>query len=360
MVKQNILDKLMDLQKISAISGQEQPMVRKLMEVLPDLVDEVSFDTFGNVIALKKGSGKGPSLMIAAHTDEIGLIVKSIGKDGFIRFNKIGGMIDALLVGRKVSVNGHLGIVGVKAGHIQSPEERNTIMNYTKMYIDVGAKSKEEVLDMGINVGDPITYMSEIDFFHNKDLLSGKALDNRLGCAILWQLLEDIKDDEIAGDFYAVFTSQEEVGLRGAQVSTFAINPDYAIALDTVPAGDTPEIDTEVELNIYLGKGPVIPLTSGGGVRGNLLHPGMKKLLIETAQKHEIPVQPALFLGGTSDISTMHLVRGGILTGAVTIPRRYSHSPVEMMDINDSVNSYLLLKAIIGEMSEHNNISFLD
>lgn len=360
MIKNKILDKFKELQSILSISGQEQTMVRKLMDELKDLADELSFDNFGNVIAVKKGKNNGPSLMIAAHTDEIGLIVKSIGEDGFIRFNKIGGMIDALLVGRKVNVNGHLGIVGVKAGHVQTKEEKNSVMSYTKMYIDVGASSKQEVLDMGIKVGDPINYKSEIDFFTNKNFLAGKSLDNRLGCAILWQLLEDLQGEEIDGDFYAVFTVQEEVGLRGAQVATFGINPDIAIALDTVPAGDTPEIDTEVELNIYLGKGPVIPLTSGGGVRGNLLHPGMKKMLIETAEKHNIPVQPALFLGGTSDISTMHLVRHGIISGAVTIPRRYSHSPVEMMDINDSINSYLLLKAIINELGEHKNISFLD
>jgi len=360
MIKKQILAKLEELQAINSISGQEQPMVRKLMDELSDYADELKFDTFGNVIAIKKGKKNGPSLMIAAHTDEIGLIVKSIGNDGFVRFNKIGGMIDALLPGRKVNVNGHLGIIGVKAGHVQTPEEKNSVMSYTKMYIDVGANNKQEVLDMGINVGDPITYKSEIDYFTNDDLLAGKALDNRLGCAILWQLLEDLKEEEIDGDFYAVFTVQEEVGLRGAKVATFGINPDIAIALDTVPAGDTPEINTEVELNIYLGKGPVVPLTSGGGVRGNLLHPGMKKLLLDTAKKHNIPVQPALFLGGTSDISSMHLVRDGILTGAVTIPRRYSHSPVEMMNINDSINSYLLLKAVINDLGKHKNISFLD
>lgn len=360
MLKSKILSKLKELQPISSISGQEQPMVRKLMDVLPDLVDELSFDTFGNVIAIKRGVNKGPSLMIAAHTDEIGLIVKSIGEDGFLRFNKIGGMIDALLTGRKVNVAGHLGIVGVKAGHIQTPEEANSVTSYTKMYIDVGASTREEVENMGIKIGDPVTYKSEIDFFTNDDFLVGKALDNRLGCAILWQLLENYQNEEVDGDLYAVFTTQEEVGLRGAKVATFGINPDIAIALDTVPAGDTPEINTELELNIRLGKGPVIPLTSGGGVRGNLLHPGIKKMLLETAEKHNIPVQPQLFLGGTSDISSIHLERDGILTGAITIPRRYSHSPVEMMNINDSINSYLLLKAIIDDLGKHKNISFLD
>jgi len=360
MLKAKLYEKLEQLQKLNGIPGQEQEVVRFLVEKLDGLAEEISVDTFGNVIALKKGSGNGPSLMIAAHTDEIGLIVKSIGQDGFIRFNKLGGMIDSLLTGRKVNVNGHLGIVGVKAGHVQLPEEKNAVTSYKKMYIDVGASSREEVLAMGINVGDPVTYVSEISYFTNSDLLCGKALDNRLGCAILWQMLEDLDGQEIAGDLYATFTVQEEVGLRGATVSTFAINPDYAIALDTVPAGDTPDINTEVDLNIYLGRGPVVPLTSGGGVRGNILHPGMKKMLLETAKRHNIPVQAELFMGGTSDISAIHMVRDGILCGAVTVPRRYSHSPVEMMDINDSINSYKLLMAVVMEMDQHKKISFLD
>lgn len=360
MLKAKLFEKLEQLQKLNAIPGQEQDVVRFLVKKLDGLADEISVDTFGNVIALKKGNGKGPSLMIAAHTDEIGLIVKSIGKDGFLRFNKLGGMIDSLLTGRKVNVNGHLGIVGVKAGHVQSPEEKNAVTSYKKMYIDVGATSREEVLTMGIQVGDPVTYISEISYFTNTDKLCGKALDNRLGCAILWQMLEDLDGVEIAGDFYATFTVQEEVGLRGATVATFGINPDYAIALDTVPAGDTPEIDTEVDLNIYLGRGPVVPLTSGGGVRGNILHPGMKKMLLNTAKRHDIPVQAELFMGGTSDISAIHMVRAGVLSGAVTVPRRYSHSPVEMMDINDSLNSYKLLMAVVMEMEQHKNISFLD
>lgn len=360
MIKKNLLEKLQVLQKLNAISGQEQPVVKLLVNEISSLVDELRIDNLGNLIALKKGLGSGPSLMVAAHTDEIGLIVKSIDEGGFVRFNKIGGMIDALMPGRKVNVNGHLGIIGVKAGHVQTPEERNSVVSYKKMYIDVGAASKAEVLEMGINIGDPITNMSEISFFTNRDKLCGKALDNRLGCAILWQMLDDLKTEKLAGDFYAVFSSQEEVGLRGAKVATFGVNPDIAIALDTVPAGDTPEIDTEVELNIYLGQGPVVPLTSGGGVRGNLLHPGIKKMLLETAAKHDIPVQAALFLGGTSDISSMHLERDGILSGAVTIPRRYSHSAVEMMDINDAINGYKLLMAVARELEQHKNISFLD
>ena len=360
MIKNNLLEKLQVLQKLNAISGQEQPVVKLLINEVKPFVDDLRVDNLGNLIAVKKGTGQGPCLMIAAHTDEIGLIVKSIDNKGFMRFNKIGGMIDALMPGRKVNVNGHLGIIGVKAGHVQQPEEKNKVVSYKKMYIDVGASSKQEVLDMGINVGDPITQKSEIEFFTNSNMLCGKALDNRLGCAMLWQMLEDLKDETLAGDFYAVFSSQEEVGLRGAKVATFGINPDIAIALDTVPAGDTPEINTEVELNIYLGKGPVIPLTGGGGVRGNLLHPGMKKMLLNTAKEHKLPVQPALFLGGTSDISSIHLERDGILAGAVTIPRRYSHSPVEMMDINDAINGYKLLMAVARELDKHNNISFLD
>lgn len=359
-MKKQLLDKLHQLQEIEGISGQEQQVVRFLRDKLEPLVDEFTIDTFGNIIALKKGLGTAPSLMVAAHTDEIGAMVKSIEISGFLRFNKVGGTIDALLIGRKVNVGGHLGLVGAKAGHIQSPIERNKVISSNDMYIDVGAKSKEEVLAMGIGVGTPITYISEISYFANRDLLCGKALDDRLGCAILWQLLEDLQGKSPKGDLYMVFTVQEEVGLRGATVVTHRVNPDYAIALDTIPSGDTPDTVTDKELPIRIGEGPVIPIVSGGGVRGNYMHPGMRKMLETTAQRHAIPVQIALFSGGTSDASAIHMVRDGILTGAITIPRRYSHSAIEMLDINDALSAYKLLEAIINEMEQHKDISFLD
>lgn len=350
---------LQELTAIPGVSGQETEVVRRLVELLTPVADSVEVDGFGNIYALKKGTKPGPKLMIAAHSDEIGAVVKSVERDGFLRLEKVGGTLDPLLLGRKVRVNGHFGIIGVKAGHMQTPEERTRVLAANHLYVDVGATSAEEVKAMGISVGDQIVYVSELESFTNGDLVAGKAVDDRIGCALLVKLLERLKDVEIAGDLYAVITVQEEVGLRGATMAAYTVNPDYAIALDTVPAGDTPDINTNKELPIRLSQGPVIQLMSGGGARGAILHPGFKRYLVEIAEREAIPYQLATFSGGTTDASAIHLQRGGIISAAVTMPRRYSHSPVEMLDLNDAVATFRLLEAIALDLPSLQTVKFI-
>lgn len=358
-MKKQLLTLLQELTAIPGVSGQEQPVVRRLAELFKPLADKVEVDQFGNIYALKKGKPGGPRLMIAAHSDEIGAMVKSVEKNGYIRLEKVGGTLDPLLLGRKVRVNGHLGVVGVKAGHLQTPEERTKVVAASNLYIDMGVNSDDEVKAMGIRIGDPIVYDSVLEVMTNTDRVVGKAIDDRIGCAILVKLFEKLQGVELAGDLYAVITVQEEVGLRGAIVSTFKLNPDYAIALDTIPSGDTPDISTLKELPIRIGCGPVFPLLAGGSPRGNIMHPGFKNFLINTAEKTCIPYQLATFSGGTTDISAIHLVREGIVAGAVTMPRRYSHSPVELLDLNDAVNTFGLLEYIARHMEDLRTITFI-
>jgi len=262
-------------------------------------------------------------------------------------------------LGRKVRINGHLGVIGVKAGHLQSPEERTKVVSANNLYIDMGVDSDQEIADMGIRIGDAIVYDSMLESMTNTDRVVGKAIDDRIGCAVLVKLFERLQGVELQGDLYAVITVQEEVGLRGATVATFKLNPDYAIALDTIPSGDTPDINTLKELPIRIGQGPVFPLLAGGGARGNIMHRGFKNFLIDTAEKHGIPYQLATFSGGTTDISSIHLSREGIVSGAITMPRRYSHSPVELLDLNDAVNVLALLEHIATDLSALRQISFL-
>ncbi|MGE5653575.1 MAG: M42 family metallopeptidase, partial [Bacillota bacterium] len=301
----------------------------------------------------------GPSLMVAAHSDEIGCMVKSVEKNGYIRFEKVGGTIDSLLVGRQMCVNGHFGVVGVKAGHLMSEKERSEVKKHTELYIDVGVESAEEVKAMGIRVGDPITYWPDLQEFTNTDRICGKALDDRIGCAILLHIFTELKASDFAGTVYAVITVQEEVGLRGATVAAHRLNPDIAIALDTMPAGDTPDISTTKELPVLIGRGPVVQVMSGGGARGNILHPAMKRLLIGLAEEEGIPHQVAILPGGTTDASAIHLVREGILAAALTIPRRYSHSSVEVMDLNDAVNAKRMVETLIRRLGNVGDLSFL-
>ncbi|MCL2547959.1 MAG: M42 family metallopeptidase [Symbiobacteriaceae bacterium] len=355
-MKEDLRILIKELTAIEGISGQEQKVVRAVLAHIRPLADECSVDAFGNIIAVKHGGEPGPKVMIAAHTDEIGAIIKSIEKNGWIRFEKIGGTGDALLLGRQVSIKGHFGIVGAKSGHFMSPRERTEVKPYSELYIDIGCKSDEEVKALGIGPGDPICHWPYYNEFADDDLICSKALDDRVGCALLIQLLRDLQQLPFAGTLYAVFTVQEEVGLRGAQVAAFSIRPDYAIAVDTVPAGDTPDINYIRELPVSIRQGPLLQLMS----RSFLMNPIMKKLMLQVCDNSKQPYQVALFTGGNTDAASIHLVADGILSAALTIPRRYSHSPVEVMDLNDCVATLEILKQFVKEMGSFEPLSFAD
>ena len=347
--KQALFTLTAELAAIDGPAGFEGPVVRRLLELLKPLVDVLTVDRFGNVIATRHGrdgAGNGPSLMIAAHSDEIGGVVRAFEPDGMIRFERLGGVVETTLIGRRVRINGRRGVVGVRAGHVQSPDERLKSPPLRDLYIDLGFDSAAETRAAGIKIGDPIAYESEVVRLANPDRIAGKAIDNRIACALLVRLFERLRGVELGGTIYGVVTVQEEVGLRGAQVVTYRLNPDYAVIVDTLPAAGTPDVNYTKELAINLGAGPVIPLLSGSGGRGNIMHPALKRLLLETAEHEDIPVQPAIFIQGNSDAAAVHLVREGIPTGVVNIPRRYSHTPVETADLNDVANALRLIEAV--------------
>lgn len=337
-----------ELCRIPGAPGFERDVVAWLLNAFRPYADEVEVDSMGNLYALRQGDPRGPSLMISAHSDEIGGVIRAIEPDGFLRFNKLGGLLDSLAVGRKVMVNGHLGVIGLKAGHAQSAEERLRVPIYTEQYIDVGADSADEAAAMGIRIGDPVTYVSEVQSFSKQDRFVGKALDNRLGCVVLLALLERLQGAQIAGTLHIVVTVQEEVGLRGARVAANRIGPDCAIVVDTMPCGDTPDMAGDSTLPIGIGQGPAFRLVS----RGDVTHHGLKRLLIETAEGQGIPYQLVVHDQSTTDASAIHLQREGIPTGIVTIPRRYAHSPIEVADMGDVRNTLTLLEAVVERMEE--------
>ncbi len=363
--KDAIFDLLTELAALDGVAGFEGPVVRRLVEHFRPLADEVQVDRFGNVIATVRGGGQGgadgPTLMLAAHSDEIGGVVRSFEPDGMVRFEKIGGVIETTLVGRRVRINGLRGVIGARAGHVQGADERLRVPPARELYIDLGFDSAAATRAQGIRVGDPVAYESEMVRLANPDRVSGKALDNRISCAVLIRLLARLKESSatLGGTLHAVVTVQEEVGLRGAQVVTYRLNPDYAIVVDTLPAAGTPDVHFTKELAIDIGKGPVVALVSGSGGRGNIMHPALKRLLLDTAAREEIPIQPALFTQGNSDVAAVHLVREGIPAGVVNIPRRYSHTPVETADLNDAVNALRLLEAVVRAHGPDVNLDFL-
>jgi endoglucanase len=348
-----------ELAAIDGVAGHEHAVVARLKELLEPLVDDIEIDSYGNLFATRRGPENGPSLMISAHSDEIGAIVKSIEPSGMIRFERLGGLVETLTIGRHINIRGLRGVVGVKAGHIQTPDERGRAPGFRELYIDMGYESADEVRALGIRVGDAISYDEPMVELANSMRVAGKALDNRVGCAIVVELARRLQGVKLNCTLHLVVTVQEEVGLRGAQMATHRLNPTAAIVVDTVPSGGTPDVDFYRDLSMRIGAGPVLPVSSGGGARGFLANPAMRDFLIATAEAADVAVQEAVFVGGNSDAAAVHLVRDGIPTGVVNIARRYSHSPVEMLDMGDALGAVDLLDAAARAFGPATDLGFL-
>lgn len=358
-LKRNIIDRMGDYATIDAVAGHEHAMVERLRVDLASLVDQLGIDAFGNLIATRHGPAESPSLMISAHSDEIGGVVKAIEPNGMIRFERLGGVIETLLVGRAVRIRGHAGVIGAKAGHITAPSERLTVPPLRDLYIDLGFDDAQALTALGIRIGDAIAYDAPMRALANPDRLSGKALDNRVGCSILVELASRLTTHSLRSTIHLVVAVQEEVGLRGASMATYRLNPTAAIVLDTMPSGGTPDVSTSQDLSMVIGAGPVITTVSQGGNAGAIAHPAMRDLLVRCAERDSIPYQRAVFYGGNSDAASVHLVREGIPTGIVNIARRYSHSPVETLDANDAVHALLLIEAAATSFGSETDLSFL-
>ncbi|WP_414468752.1 M42 family metallopeptidase [Methanobacterium sp. ACI-7] len=337
----DLLEKLSNAPGVSGFEGE----IRKIMtEELTGHVDEIETDGLGNLIAVKKGSGKGKKIMLAAHMDEIGLMVRHIDKEGFVKFTKIGGINDQMLLNQEVYIHSEegivLGVIGAKPPHRMKAAEKRKVVEYENMFIDIGAANKEEAEKL-VGVGYPITIKHEFSKLQS-NLVTGKAFDNRVGCYVLVEAMKRAKTD---ATIYGVGTVQEEVGLKGAKTSAYRINPDLAIALDVTISGDHPGIKFE-EAPAKINGGPAIILTDASG-RGLITHPTVKRLLIDAADEEDIPYQLEVSEGGTTDATAIHLTREGIPTGVLSVPTRYIHTPVEVVSLDDIENTIKLLVAAI-------------
>jgi len=338
------------LEKLSnapGVSGFEDEIRKIITDELKDHVDEIEADSMGNIIAVKKGRENGKKIMLAAHMDEIGLMVRFIDKKGFVKFSKMGGINDQMLLNQEVIIHSKkgkiLGVIGAKPPHRMKPAEKKKVLEYENMFIDIGASSREEAEEL-ISIGDPVTIKHEFSNLRG-NLVTGKAFDNRVGCYVL---VEAMKRAKTNATIYGVGTVQEEVGLKGAKTSAFKINPDMAIALDVTISGDHPGIKFE-DAPAKINKGPAIILTDASG-RGIITHPMVKKLLIEAASEEEIPYQLEVSEGGTTDATAIHLTREGIPTGVLSVPTRYIHTPVEVASLEDIENTIKLLIAAIEKI----------
>ena len=338
------------LEKLSnapGISGFEDEVRKIIFNELDGIVDEIKIDDMGNLIAVKNGDPNGKKIMLAVHMDEIGLMVRYIDSKGFIKFSKIGGINDQMLLNQDIYIQtseGDVnGVIGSKPPHKMKKSERDKVVEYDKMFIDIGATSQEEALKM-VQIGDPIIIKQNFQDLGNS-LVKGKALDNRAGCAVL---VEVLKRTNSSATIYGVGTVQEEVGLKGAKTSAFRINPDMAFALDVTIAGDHPGIKNE-EAPSKLGEGPTIVLTDQSG-DGIITHPKVKKLLITGAEKENISYQLEVSEGGTTDGTAIHLTRQGIPTGVISPPSRYIHTPVSVVNMGDIENTVKLIVAVLDSI----------
>ncbi|WP_338098835.1 M42 family metallopeptidase [Methanolapillus africanus] len=318
------------------VSGDEHRIYKMAKDDLNGCVDEIQEDPLGNLIAVRRGSKTGPTIMLAAHMDEIGLMVKRIDENGFLKFAKIGGWFDQTLLNQRVIVHGSkgdlYGVIGSKPPHVMTAEDAKHPVKHTDMFIDIGAKSTEDAAGMGVEAGTYVSTDREFKKLAN-DRVTSKAFDNRAGLVIMIEAMRRLKGKKIEATVCAVGTVQEEVGLKGAKTSAYAVDADVAIAIDTTIPGDHPGISKN-DSALEIGKGPVVTIADASG-RGLIAHPTVVKWIRESAKSKKIDVQLGVGEGGTTDATSIHLTKEGIPTGTISIATRYIHSPVEVLDLND-------------------------
>ncbi|HHT48951.1 MAG TPA: M42 family metallopeptidase [Firmicutes bacterium] len=305
-----------NLTAISSPSGREEPIRAFIQKELENYCDELKVDTLGNLIAVKHG-GKA-KLQLAAHMDEIGIIVTAIDKQGFLRFANVGGINPHRLYGQRVRFkDGTMGVIG--AEKIDDIKE----LTLEKLFIDLGVTSEAEA-KAKVGVGAMAAFdHSFVDLGHR---VIAKALDDRVGCAVLIEALKRVRKPQ--NDLYCTFTVQEEVGLRGARTAAFDLDPDLAIAIDVTDTGDTPEAR---KLAMKLGAGAAIKVKDAYLITP----PRVKELLTELAEKNGIPYQFEVLPFGGTDAGAIQLTKAGVPSGVISIPCRYLHSHSEMVDLND-------------------------
>ena len=323
-------------------SGYETAPARIWREAAAEFGAEVSGDVVGSSVARVKGTGDGPLTIVVGHIDEIGLVVRHIDDKGYLWFGAIGGWDPQILVGQRVEVvtrNGSLpGVVGKKPIHLLKDEERKKAPELKDLHIDIGAKDGDEARSL-VRIGDVAVIAGEPVELPNDRLIS-RSMDNRIGCYVAYEAARLVSEaGGASGDVVAVAAVQEETTFGGAATTAYALEPGVAIVVDVTFATDAPGIDEKEQGKHEMGSGPVI-------TRGSTIHPAVFELLYETAEAHKIPVTvdaSSRYTG--TDADAIHLSRRGVPTGIVSVPLRYMHSPVELVQLDDVHNAARLIAA---------------
>ncbi|MCX7715025.1 MAG: M42 family metallopeptidase [Clostridia bacterium] len=317
---------LKKLCETNGVSGDEGRVRRLIMDEIKPFADEIIVDSIGNIIALKKGECSDKKVMLSAHMDEIGFIIKGITDKGYLQFETVGGIDTRVIISKKVKIGEKEvpGIIGMKAIHLQKKEERETVPEIKNLYIDIGAKNKEDA-EKKVELGDYAAFDTGYQEFGNGKI-KAKALDDRIGCMVLIEALKH----KCKYDLYVCFLAQEEVGLRGAQIASYRIKPDIALVLESTTCSDVFR-SKEHEYSTVLGQGVAVTFMD----RSTIVERQYSKWLYDTAQKANIPVQYKKTTMGGNDAGAIHICGEGIKTGVLSVPCRYLHSPAGVVSKSD-------------------------
>lgn len=346
------IELLKTLTDVNGIAGYEYQVKERMRDYLTPISDEIIEDGLGGIFGKKESKTGSKSLMLAGHLDEIGFIVTKIDNNGFIKFQPIGGWWSQVMLSQKVTITTDdgkeiRGIIGSKPPHVLEPDARKKSIDIKDMFIDIGVRSKADAEQYGIEIGNMITPYSEFEQLANGKYLTAKAFDNRYGCALAIDVLNNLKDESIGINLYAGGTVQEEVGLRGAKVAANKINPDLAIAVDVAVAYDTPGM-AQYGSDTAIGDGPVIILMDAS----NVAHQGLRQHIKEVAKKHYITVQWDTTPRGGTDAGSIHVANDGIPTIAIGVALRYMHSNVSVLHTDDYENSVRLITEIVRSLND--------
>ncbi len=337
---------LKKLTEAFGVSGFENEVRDIIYEEIKDFCDSVKIDSMGNLCAYKSakdGKNNPAKILLSAHMDEVGFIVTDITEDGYLKFASVGGIEAKLMLSQRVRINGIKGVIALKAVHLSTAEEREKIVKENQLYIDIGAKDKKSAEKL-VRKGDYAIFDS--DYVEFGDYVKAKALDDRVGCAAAIEVLK--KDWNV--DIYCNFTVQEELGLRGVRPATKGINPDFALVLEGTVCNDLYGVPKHLRVT-KSGGGPAISILDSA----SKADAGLIKLLEESAKKHNVPYQYKAETAGGNDAGAICITDGGVRTASVSVPCKYIHSPVSVMNKTDFENYKKLIFAFLEDMGGKKN-----
>lgn len=333
---------LKNLTEAVGVSGEEQEVRRLIRDLIADYVDEWHVDALGNLIATKKGTGASDlRVLVDAHMDEVGLMITEVGSDGMLKFAPVGGFDNRALLGKVVQIGAKkvTGVIGAKPIHLLERGQYDNVVDMDAMRIDIGAKGKND--NGKVKVGDRAAFMTQYEELGKTAV--AKAFDNRAGCAALIELL---RAKPYPFDLIAAFTVQEEVGLRGAEVVAYTVQPDAAFILECTPAYDLPNED-DVSPNVALGKGPSVYVMDAGTIQD----PRLVAHITRTAVAQNIPYQIRKPGGGGTNTAAIQRTGAGIPAATIAIPGRYAHTPTMMINLDDYANVVKLAEAVLRNLT---------